>query len=74
MWYVMPTGEEASREAASRDIRDRLESIRCAAMLITRLGARTQDRELGNVILHQLASVESAVSRLAFPLPLHRLR
>ena len=58
MWYVMPTGEQASREAAARDIRDRLEAIRCAATLITRHGVGAQDRRLGRVILEQLEFAE----------------
>ena len=63
MWYVMPTGEQASREAAARDIRDRLEAIRCAATLITRHGVGAQDRRLGRVILKQLEFAELVLVR-----------
>ncbi len=74
MWYVMPTGEQALREAAARGIRDRLEAIRCAAMLITRHGVGAQDRRLGRVILEQLELAELVLMRPGdFPLAAPRL-
>ncbi len=70
MWYVMPTGEQASREAAARDIRDRLQAIRCAATLITRHGVGAQDPRLARVILEQLEVAELVLARSGdFPLP-----
>ncbi len=73
MWCVMPTGAEASREAAARELRDRLEAIRCAATLITRYTGRSQDRELARAILEQLEFTELAAVRSgSYPLPAPR--
>ena len=80
MWYEMPTGDLASQEAAMRDLRDRLEAIRCAATLIRRRGVGAQDRQLGLVIQEQLEFVETVLAhpgRFLLPAPrslLERLR
>ncbi|MCH8936468.1 MAG: hypothetical protein IIB90_12140 [Gemmatimonadetes bacterium] len=73
MWYRMPMGRDAVREAKAAAVRNRMAAIRCTARLIARIGTRELDRALGKAVCQQLAQVEEALEGREEPSPLSHL-
>lgn len=73
MWYRMPMGRDAVREAKAAAVRNRMAAIRCTARLIARIGTRELDRALGKAVCQQLEQVEEALEGREEPSPLSHL-
>lgn len=61
MWYQMPTGRDATREAAVAELRSCLAAVRCVATLIRRNDGSVERQELARMLLRQLRRAERVV-------------
>ena len=61
MWYQMPTGREATREAAVAELRSCLGAVRGVATLLRRNDRSVKRQELARMLLRQLRRAERVV-------------
>ena len=61
MWYQMPKGREATREASIAELRSCLAAVRCVATLLRRNEGSVKRQELARMLLRQLRKAERVV-------------
>ncbi len=61
MWYQMPTGRDATREAAVAELGSCLAAVRCVVTLLSRNDRSARRQELARMLLRQLRRAERLV-------------
>ena len=61
MWYQMPMGRDATRQAAVAELRNCLAAVRCVATLLRRDDQSAKRQELARMLLRQLTRAERVV-------------